>query len=262
MAYNKVYNINMSNNLDKNLLCNLESLGLSEKEALVYVDLLKKTRPVGSSKIVTSTGLHGQYVYNALYALEEKGLAKHSIVNGRKKFEANPPARITNLIEEKRLVAQKTVEQLKTIAIRPIGQEFEVYQGETAYIQRQFDTLEIMPEGGEMVIISSDWVELFTEKRPDFVDAYEKRRNEKKITIRFILSEGLRQMAQRSDETRVGTEYRFLPEHQSYGGICVFNDAVDFFLMGDPITVFSFKNTKTTQGYRNFFEVLWQMAKE
>lgn len=252
----------MSNNLDKNLLTNLEALGLSEKEAAVYVDLLKKARPVGSSKIVTSTGLHGQYVYDALYALEEKGLVKHSIVNGRKKFEANPPARINNLIEEKRLVAQKTVEQLSSIATRPIGQEFEVYQGETAYIQRQFDTLEIMPEGSEIVIISTDWGELFTEKRADFLDAYEKRRNEKKISIRFILNEGLRQMAQRSDETRLRTKYRFLPDHHSYGGICIFNDAVDFFLKGDPITVFSFKNQKTTDGYRNFFEVLWKMAKE
>lgn len=252
----------MSKNIDKNLLKNLETLGLSVKESLVYIDLLKKSRPVGSSKIVASTGLHGQYVYDALYFLEEKGLTKHSIVNGRKKFEANSPDRITNLIEEKRLIAEKTLEQLKNITIRPIGQEFEVFQGETAYIQRQFDTLEMMPVGAEIAIISTDWGDLFTRKRADFFEVYEKKRQKKKITIRFILNEGLRKIAHRSAQTRHGTQFRFLPDHHSHGGICIFIEAVDFFLKGDPITVFSFKNQKTTGGYRNFFEVLWSLAKE
>ena len=77
----------MSKNIDKSLINNLEKLGLNHKEALVYIDLLTKQRPVGSSKIVHSTGLHGQFVYDSLYSLEDKGLVKHSVANGRKKFE-------------------------------------------------------------------------------------------------------------------------------------------------------------------------------
>ena len=56
---------------------------------------------MGSSKIVATTKLHGQFVYNALATLEEKGLVKHSVVNGRKKFQANTPERLSQLIDEK-----------------------------------------------------------------------------------------------------------------------------------------------------------------
>lgn len=252
----------MSEKIDKNIITNLETLGLSEKEALVYVELLGSSGPVGSSVLVRGTGLHGQFVYDALYALENKGLAKHSIVNGRKKFEATSPSRINNLIEEKRLMAEKTVDLLETIAKKPLGQEFEVYQGEKAYIDHQFEMLEKMNDGGEMLIISTDWGELFTDKRFDFFGRYEKKRKEKNVVIRFILNEGLRSVSARAKKNRPGTDYRYLPEHQSSSGICVFEESVDFYLMGEPITVFAFKSRKIAGGYRNFFEVLWGMGKE
>ncbi|EFK97126.1 Transcriptional regulator TrmB [sediment metagenome] len=254
--------MNMSKNSDKNLIDNLESLGLNQKESLVYIDLLGKSVPVGSSKIVKSTGLHGQFVYDALYSLEEKGLVKHSVFKSRKKFEATALHRINDLIEEKRLVAEKTVEMLKVISKKPLGQEFEVYQGEAAYIQHQFEMLEKMSEGGEILIISTDWGELFTDKKYAFFSKYEKLRQEKNISIRFILNEGLREISQKAKKARYGTAYRFLPEHQSYSGMCVFEDLVDFYLIGSPIIVFAFKDEKISQGYRNFFEVLWGLAKE
>ncbi len=252
----------MSKNIDKNLINNLISLGLTEKESLVYCDLLKNTTPIGSTKIVRSTGLHGQFVYDALYALEEKGLIKHSTINGRKKFEATDTSRITDLIENKRIIAEKTIIKLNEIATRPIGQEFDVFQGENAYIQHQFDALEKIPDGGEILIISTDWGDLFTEKRYDFLGKYEKLRIKKNISIRFILNEGLREVSRKAKIRRPQTEFRFLPDHQSYSGICVFEDSVDFYLMGEPIIVFSFKNKKIADGYHNFFTVLWHMAQK
>ncbi|MFZ2153954.1 MAG: helix-turn-helix domain-containing protein [Candidatus Moraniibacteriota bacterium] len=250
----------MSKDIDKNLIDNLQALGLTEKESRVYIDLLGKLIPVGSSKIVKTTGLHGQFVYDALYSLEKKGLVKHSVANGRKKFEANSPARITNLIEEKRLMAEKTVDMLKIIVKKVPEQEFEVYQGEDAYIQHQFDMLESMRDNSEILIIATDWGELFTKKRMDFLEKYEKTRERKNISIRFVLNEGLREIALKAKDSRKKTDYRFLPDYQNYSGICVFEESIDFYLMGDPITVFNFKNEKIAQGHRSFFEVLWKMG--
>lgn len=250
----------MSKDIDKNLIDNLESLGLNEKESLVYIDLLNKPFAVGSSKIVKTTGLHGQFVYNALYSLEGKGLVKHSIVRGRKRFEATRLERLNSLIEEKRLIAQKTIEMLKMINKKPVEQDFEVYQGEDAYTQHQLDMLENMKEGGEILIISTDWGEFFTKKRADFFKKYEQMRERKNISIRFVLNEGLRKVATEAQDNRRNTSYRFLPDHRSHSGICVFEESIDFYLMGEPITVFNFKNEKITQGHRSFFEVLWNLS--
>ena len=97
---------------NKSLLKGLEQFGLSTKEAQVYLVLLPR-RDVGSSKIITATGLHKQFVYNALTRLEELGLAKHVIQKNRKKFSANTPTRIISLLEEKRIAAQTMVRQLQ-----------------------------------------------------------------------------------------------------------------------------------------------------
>ena len=59
----------MSKYFDKNseqdLLKQLEAVGLTNKESLVYLALLPRN-DVGSSKLITATGLHGQFVYDAL----------------------------------------------------------------------------------------------------------------------------------------------------------------------------------------------------
>src|ERR1700690_3301807 len=96
----------MSEILDeRELVKKLVDSGLSEKESRVYFALLPY-RDIGSSKIIRATGLHGQFVYDALERLEKLGLAKHVIQNGRKKFSANSPRRILSLVEEKKLLAQ------------------------------------------------------------------------------------------------------------------------------------------------------------
>src|SRR3989344_9700595 len=95
----------MSKNTDESAVsAKLEGLGLTEKESRVYLALLP-CRDIGSSKLIRATGLHGQFVYDALGKLEEKGLARHVVQNGRKKFSANTPNRLLSLIEEKRLAA-------------------------------------------------------------------------------------------------------------------------------------------------------------
>ena len=81
--------MNASKNLDKDIEYSLERLGLDPKESAVYCALLR-LGTVGTSHLLDATGLHGQYVYQALARLEERGLAAHAIVRGRKKFHANP----------------------------------------------------------------------------------------------------------------------------------------------------------------------------
>jgi len=55
----------VDDNSDRDLLKKLEELGLTEKEGLVYMALLPR-QDTGSSKLIRATGLHGQFVYDAL----------------------------------------------------------------------------------------------------------------------------------------------------------------------------------------------------
>src|SRR5262249_47428769 len=104
------YSVDMSKIIDENkaTIEKLIDFGLSEKEAAVYFALLP-LKDVGSSKLIHATGLHGQFVYNALDRLEDMGLANHVVQNGLKKINENTPARILSLLEEKKLSAQAIV---------------------------------------------------------------------------------------------------------------------------------------------------------
>ena len=125
----------MSKNTDE-IEKRLEDLGLSEKESRVYLALLPH-KDIGSSKLIRATGLHGQFVYDALEKLESRGLARHVVQNGRKKFSANTPDRLMALIEEKRLTAQSVAKELHARFAGKHEQDFEVYQGESAIVAHQ-----------------------------------------------------------------------------------------------------------------------------
>jgi hypothetical protein len=114
-----------SENLDisseHDLIKQLSDVGLTDKEARVYLALLSRQN-VGSSKLIAATGLHGQFVYDALARLEQLGLAKHVIQNGRKKFSPNYGSKLQTLFSD-RVGTSKFIHQLIeeiTVYSRPI----------------------------------------------------------------------------------------------------------------------------------------------
>ncbi len=252
----------MSGNFDekqeKELLQKLEELGLSAKESKVYLALLGQEQ-VGSSVLIRATALHGQFVYAALERLEELGLAKHAVHNGRKKFSANPPARLVALVEEKRLAAQVVAQELSKRFVGKEGQDFEVYQGASAFVAQQFALLDQLPDEAVMYVLGSGG-DKYMALMADHIDEYERKRVAKGVQIRYISTGGsplyLKVMAQ----TRRFFDYRVLPSPAPGVDTDILSDKIVFHLFGDPVVSFAFKNKEIANGYRCFFEVLWGLS--
>ena len=245
--------------LHKELIRKLEELGLSEKEARVYIALLPH-QDIGSSKLIRATGLHGQFVYDALARLETLGLAKHVIQNGRKKFSAGSPERILSLVEEKRLSAQSVVRQLHGQFAGKHEQSFEVFQGQAAFVAYEFALLEQMPEGGTIDVLGSvedKYIGLFGHE----IDEYERRRVEKRVTVRYISTSNQHNYLKIMAQTRKFFEIRVLPEAAHGVDTDILPGKIVFHLYGDPVVSFSFTNKAISDGYRRFFEVLWALSK-
>ena len=244
--------------LDKTLLTKLEELGLSEKESLVYLALLP-LQDTGTSSLIRATGLHGQFVYAGLERLEELGLAKHVIQNGRKKFSANPPARLLSLVEKKRVAAQSVASELQSrFAGRPV-QDFEVLQGQSAFVAHQFESLESMPDGGTVCVLGGGgdkYIELMGHE----IDSYEKRRIAKKVQIRYLSTGGSPLYLQVMAQTRKLFDYRVLPSPAPGVDTEILVDKIIFHLLGEPVVSFSFTNKVISDGYKKFFEVLWSVS--
>ncbi len=254
----------MSENIDevkdKDLLKQLENIGLSEKESRVYMALLPR-RDVGSSKIITATGLHGQFVYDALERLEKLGLAKHVIANGRKKFSANPPLRLLSIVEEKRLAAQHIAKQLQDRYSGKHEQDFEVFQGETAFMMHQYDMLDRIALDSEVQAICGP-SERFLFTLGAEADDFERRRIEKRMSVRYIGMEPQREALTEMRKWRQLWEFRIFPG-QSTGLVDtdIWPDNITFNIFGDPILSFTITNKVVAEGYKEFFESLWALSK-
>lgn len=254
--------VNIDEISDKELLKQLESIGLSEKESRVYLALVPR-RDVGSSKLIAATGLHGQFVYDALERLEKLGLAKHVIQNGRKKFSANPPLRLLSIVEEKRLAAQTIARQLQERYSGKHEQDFEVFQGETAFMMHQFDMLERVQEDQEALAICGPTENFLATLGEGESDEFEKLRVKKGLRVRYIGMEPMRERLAEAKKWRKLWDYRILPGGTSTGLLDtdIWPDNVTFNVFGDPILSFTITNKAVAHGYKEFFEALWKLSK-
>ena len=248
-------------NENKELLKGLQYFGLSEKEAAVYIALLPR-RDVGSSKLVLATGLHKQFVYNALARLEGLGLAKHVIANGRKKFSANTPQRLISILDEKRLSASTIAAQLQSRFAGAHEQDFEVYQGDNAFMAHQLELLKNAPDGSTFDVVGSE-TERYSKtfKETGLWDEYHKIQIQKNISLRYLGSEAQRELLQWREQNEPRFEYKILPG-LSLGkmSIEVRPGNVTFATYGDTLLDFTLSGKEVANGYREFFEVLWNLS--
>ena len=260
----------MSRNIDEKIIGELKKLGLTEKEAAVYIALLGKGW-VGSSKIIDATGLHGQFVYQALGGLEEKGLVQHVMQRGRKKFSANPPERIETLVERQRLAAKDAIHSLRSLTGKTTSQQFEVFQGNESYVAHEFDLLERAMAGCEIQIIGgeegreSDRVKggAFLKTMGERMNEYERKREAKKIRVRYLGGENQRMNLAWYRSNRKYFEFRILPGLTT--GLVntnVWPDAVSFNMFGSPVIAFMIINADIATSYQEFFETLWRLGRD
>lgn len=243
----------------KELALQLQDLGLGDKEARVYLALLPR-QEVGSSKLIRATGLHGQFVYDALAKLEDRGLAKHAVVRGRKKFSANPPERILSLLKEKELMASSVVRQLTEQFAGKYEQSFEVFQGVDAVVAHEFQLLEETPEGGHVDVIGAGG-SLYAGMHGEQFEEYEKRRKSRNIGVRYLSSSGQTSFLDEMSNFRFNFKSYVLPGvAQGFIDTNIWPEKVVFILFGDPVVSFAFSNKKVAEGYREFFEMLWKIS--
>jgi sugar-specific transcriptional regulator TrmB len=244
---------------NRKILNDLQSLGLREKEGLVYLALLELGE-VGTAKIIKKSALHGQYVYDCLESLEEKGLVQHMIKNGRKKFIAKNPSTLVGLIDRQKAIASSVAEKLKEVMVMPPHQHFETYQGNESYLAYEFEVLRNTPNESELLIIGGSGDD-FANVMEKNLHEYEKLRIAKKISIRYIGSENQKKQLMQSKNHRELFEYKILPG--LFTGMVntnIWPFSIGFNIFGSPVTAFSISNPIIAGSYKQFFETLWKLG--
>lgn len=175
----------------------LTKIGLTEKEAILYVSLIE-SGPATVSIISKNTGLHRPIVYKVLPGLQEKGLVTVSPKGKLKYYVAESPEKLESLLRETEKVVEKIIPELKGVfqsfSHRPTVKVLEGQKG-LAFV---FEDLLTSLKTGETYYRYSSVQESLYDTNKYLPADYKERRERKKIERLVITSEKIQKLLEPS----------------------------------------------------------------
>jgi sugar-specific transcriptional regulator TrmB len=227
---------------------NLTEAGLTENESKVYLALID-LGPSMAGQISRKTGMHRRTVYDTTEMLIKKGLVGYILKNNRRLFQASNPQRILDILKEKENLISPVISELSLrYGKTKEKEETNFYKGKEGLktvFEEQLEAKEILilgasPKAYEVLQFYFKW--------------YDKARKEKKIHARIIASD-------RKISRIPLAEIRYLPEkYASPVSVNIYGDKTAIILWASEPIAIVIKNNEISQGYRNYFELMWRAS--
>jgi len=228
----------------------LKQAGLTDNESKVYLALID-LGPSLAGQISRKTGLHRRTVYDTTEMLIKKGFVGYITKNNRKLFQASNPNKILQMIQEKKdflspIVAELSKKYTKTRE----KEETNFYKGKDGLktvFENQLEAKEILilgasPEAYKVLKFYFKW--------------YDKTRKQKKIKSRIIASD-------KKISKIPLAEIKYLPQKYSNPvAVNIYKDKTAIILWATEPIAIVIKNKEIAEGYKNYFELMWKIAKK
>lgn len=171
----------------------LQEIGLSEKEAQVYLALLQY-ETASIQELATKTKINRTTIYPVLESLQKKGLASEVQEGKKTTYQAAPPERLGTYVERQKVLLNEQEKRLTDIipqlkstqreeGERPIVMFFQGRDGSIAAYEEFFSFPESI-EKKSYAIFSDDMLHnVFTEEE---ITRFRKIRKNKKVTTSIV----------------------------------------------------------------------------
>lgn len=230
----------------------IESLGLEDKEAKVYLSLLSLGETT-ATKLAEKTNLDRTLMYQLTNKLIEKGLVSYIVKNNVRYFSAADPETLLKNLQEKEQNLKNILPELKERQkfVKP-ETKVELYRGREGIntilkmVLRDEKPYYIM--GGAQEACS-----IFELENTVFVKRAEKLKLLGKI------------FARKGDNFFVGKneEYRFIPEHLiSSTTQMLWGGKTAIFVWSEPYYVILIESEEITKSNLSTFDYLWSIAEK
>lgn len=243
----------------------LKSAGLTDKEIVVYLDLLHNGESQ-TGKICERTRIPSSYIYTILNGLIAKGLVNYKPVNNIKVFRASDPDALAHLFEEKENQIKNEKKEIldlvgKLKSIEPTESrfnDFKYFEGIRG-IKALYSKIINSWKSGDEYFIASAPLESFKKLDAFFMEIVHKKRIADKVKLKIIVNKNSEPWGVKRAKMPL-TEVRYLDidTRTEYG---VLNEY--FFLITydkEPYGLL-IKDKNFASTYRTFFEILWNNAK-
>lgn len=239
----------------------VQELGLTRNESKVYLKLLR----IGSATagdITQKSGIHRRNVYDCIERLIEKGLVSFAIINNRRFFRAESPERFLALIDERKskLEEQREIMMGLIPGMKPLlhtaKQDVRFYRGREGLKAVYND---ILVTGKSYIGYGPG--EQLEKILKGYLFHYINKRLKRKIKARLIYEESSRRKWFVSNRL---LQVRYLPnEYSSHAALRIYGNNVAIMLFSEdgPLAIV-IENKNIADGYRKYFEVMWNASKK
>ncbi len=237
----------------------LIKLGLTPNEAAVYLALLELGESA-SGDIIKKVNKHRSIVYEALDKLKKKELISESVKKGKKFFKISNPEILIQQIKNKLHLTEKLAKQIKekSKARAPMVTIYEGKEGwQTAYRRitkklKKGDKVYALGAGGDK------WVEAMG----DFFVKYENFCQQNNIQI-IMLAYQWQKKEIIAHQSQLIRKVRYLPKKFMVpSNTEIFSDRIFIQIYTTPLILIEIKSKEVADGYRQHFQVLWELAKK
>lgn len=240
---------------------NLQELGLSKNEAKVYVALLE-LGPSTTGPLIKKTGLYRVIVYDTLDKLLRAGLVNYSLQKNRKRFEAEHPRQLLELIKNKEIIAKTVVEDLQKLkAEKPSERGAYVYEGWKGIRAAQENYFKIMRQGagGEYLMVGAS--RQLHKKLDIFFNYFHERRSKLGIPAKLLFNENNKRFGNVKKQYRP-VQIRFMPKNViTPSWVSTYGDMVLIGVAEDMPMAFFIRNKAVADSYRQYFYFMWEQNK-
>lgn len=240
----------------------LSKIGLTRGESEIY-ELLVEIGTCKAGTLIKRASLASSKVYDVLQRLSSKGLVSFSIKNGVKYYDATPPERLIDFIEEKKKDLNNAENEIKKIIPIIKGRReslkdsnsvrmFEGNQGPKIILKELAEESRKDGINYGFGTPKNPFAEIYPNELNEFFDAERKY----KLKTLLLFAKGNRQKQPNANIRYLDPEF-FSPVRTMIAGNKVF--LVDF---TKPYTSIIIENKQVAESYKEHFNILWKIAKK
>lgn len=241
----------------------LTKIGLTEGESQVY-NALVELGQTSAGKIIKKANIASSKVYDVLHKLQTKGLVGYVIKEKIKYYDATPPERLIDFLEEKKESISQAQEKIQELIplIKAKHEKQEQKNNVTVYTGPQGpkivlkETIEAGRKGEKLMGFGTD-----EDPYKDYLlaDIEEHFREQKKYKVKWHL---LFTKGKWSSPSPLA-EIRYLPEGQSMPvRTMIYGNKVAIVDFNKPFTTIIIEKKEIADAYKNQFDILWKIAKK
>ncbi len=244
----------------------LEQIGLTESEIKVYLALLKLGQTT-AGPIVDEAKVTRSKIYDILERLKNKGLVSYIIKESTKYFSAADPSNIIQYLDDKEEEIEKQKYSIKNLLPQLEHQYQRAIKNKIAEVfigmkgmQNAFNLLirEFSPDQEYYAFGAGKGENI--EKIQIFFDRLHKERIQKKVKSKIIFNESSKGLFKSQERSKL-IEVRYLIE-STPAAINIYKDyTIIAILTKEPIT-FLIRNSEVANSFREYFKVMWKIAKK